>query len=97
MLTSEDLKQVKQCFLRGLPRVLEQDPGFVVFIEGIVNEKFPRRDEFARALDEFTGFKREVREQFDQVDARFDQVDTRFDQEECQKRGLRLIPDRSKR
>ncbi len=65
--------------LHELPRVLEQDPGFAVFIEGLLSEKFPRRDEFARLLDELQASRRETRERFDQVDQRFEAVDRRFE------------------
>ncbi len=65
--------------LHELPRVLEQDPGFAVFIEGLLSEKFPRRDEFARLLDELQASRRETRERFDQVDRRFEAVDQRFE------------------
>ena len=79
LLTSEELENVKDYVLEKLPRILEQDPQFVLFIEGIVNEKFPRRDEFARLLDEFTSFRKETRENFDKVDQRLDTVDQRLD------------------
>lgn len=78
MLTPQELEEVETYVLRRLPRVLEQDPDFVIFIEGIINEKFPRRDEFARLLDEFTSFRKETRENFEQVDQRFEQVDQHF-------------------
>jgi hypothetical protein len=79
VLTPQELADVKDYVLENLPRILEQDPRFVLFIEGIVNEKFPRRDEFARLLDEFTSFRKETRENFDQVDHRFNLVDQRLD------------------
>ena len=49
------LEELKEYILVRLPQVLEQDPRFVTFIEGIVAEKFPRRDEFARLLEEMRG------------------------------------------
>lgn len=79
-MTTEELEQVKDLVLRDLPRVLEQDPKFVVFIEGILSEKFPRRDEFARMLEELESFRRETGQRFGQVDKRFEQVDKRFEQ-----------------
>ncbi len=79
-MTPQELEEVKQFVLRELPRVLEQDPQFVVFIEGIVNEKFPRRDEFARLLDELAASRWENREQFHQVNERLDGLDERFNQ-----------------
>lgn len=78
-MTTEELHEVKRMVLQDLPRVLEQDPGFVVFIEGIISERFPRRDEFARLLDELTASRQENQQRFEQVDQRFEQVDRRFD------------------
>jgi hypothetical protein len=79
-VTTEELQQIKRLVLKELPQVLEQDPGFVVFIEGIVSQKFPRRDEFARLLDELQATRLESKERFEQVDKRFEQVDKRFEQ-----------------
>jgi len=68
MLTVQELDEMKTYVLHELPHILEQDPRFVLFIEGIINEKFPRRDEFARLLDEFTSFRKETQSNFDHVD-----------------------------
>ncbi|MCY3710116.1 MAG: hypothetical protein OXG26_14590 [Caldilineaceae bacterium] len=51
-LTTEQLEQAKRYILNSPPQILEQSPEFVVFVEGVVAEKFPRRDEFARLLDQ---------------------------------------------
>ena len=45
-MTPEELKQVEDYIFEKLPQVLETDRRFVVLIEGILAEKFPRRDEF---------------------------------------------------
>jgi len=95
MINERQLEEIRQSILRDLPRVLEKDPQFVVFIEGLISERFPRRDEFARLLDEFTSFRHEALilgqsgRFFDQVDQRFDRVeqhlgdvDQRFDRVE---------------
>ena len=79
MLTVQELDEIKHYVLRELPHVLEQDPQFVVFIEGIISEKFPRRDEFARLLDELTATRHEMRQDFQKVDERFERVDQRFE------------------
>jgi hypothetical protein len=79
-VTSEELQQIKRLVLQELPGVLEQDPGFALFIEGILSEKFPRRDEFARLLEEVRAGRTETKERFDQVDQRFERVDQRFEQ-----------------
>jgi len=84
-LTTEQLEQAKRYILNSLPQILEQSPEFVVFVEGVVAEKFPRRDEFARLLDQVEAhrretqqFQRETSERFDKVDERFNKVDERF-------------------
>ena len=41
-LTIEQLEQAKRYILNSLPQILEQSPEFVVFVEGVVAEKFPR-------------------------------------------------------
>ena len=85
-LTTEQLEQAKRYILKSLPQVLEQAPEFVTFVEGVVAEKFPRRDEFARLLDQVEAhrqetqqYKSETDERFDKIDKRFDRIDERFD------------------
>jgi septal ring factor EnvC (AmiA/AmiB activator) len=86
-VTTAEIEHVKRVVLEQLPEVLEPDPGFARWLEGLLSEKFPRRDEFARLLDEVQASRRENKEQFarvderlDKVDGRFTQVDQRFDQ-----------------
>lgn len=79
MQTAMTLEEIEEFILERLPRVLERDPRFVTFIEGIVAEKFPRRDEFAMLIEEVKQHRTETAQQFQQVDQRFDQVDQRFD------------------
>lgn len=86
LLTPEQLEQAKEYIFRQLPKVLAQSPEFVTLVEGIVAEKFPRRDEFARMLDQIEAHRKETQEfavnvdrRFEQVDRRFGQVDQRFD------------------
>ncbi len=87
MLTPVEFEQLKKDILRDLRTVLEADPDFAVFIEGIVAEKFPRRDEFARLLDEVALLRGEQREGFRGVYERLDRheaaiVELRVGQEE---------------
>ena len=77
-MTTAELDQIKTMVLRELPRVLEQDPQFALWVEGLLSEKFPRRDEFARLLDELEGSRKENRQQFSLLGQRLDQVDQRF-------------------
>src|SRR4051794_20373922 len=74
------LEEIEEFILERLPGILERDPRFVTFIEGIVAEKFPRRDEFARLLDEVQQHRIETAEQFKRVDQRFEQVDQQIQQ-----------------
>ena len=60
-LTTEQLEQAKRYILKSLPQVLEQVPELVTFVEGVVAEKFPRRDEFARLLDQVEPHRQENR------------------------------------
>lgn len=78
-LEERQLEEVKDYILRQLPRVLEEDPRFSLFIEGLLSEKFPRRDEFARLLNEMSSLREEQRQRFQQVDQHFEQVDQRLD------------------
>lgn len=78
--TIEELEEIKEYIFQQLPRVLEQDPRFVTFVEGIVADKFPKRDELARMLDKMDEFQREQQEGFRRVDQQFEQVDQRFEQ-----------------
>ena len=82
LLTPEQLEQAKVYIFQQLPKVLMQSPEFVTFVEGIVAEKFPRRDEFARLLDEVQAHRQETRQFAESVDKRFEQVDKRFDRVE---------------
>jgi hypothetical protein len=60
--------------LQRLPRVLERDPQFTIWIEGLLAEKFPRRDELSRLLEEVKLLREETTRRFEQVDRRFEQV-----------------------
>ncbi len=79
-LENMTIEELEDFILERLPRVLERDPRFVTFIEGIIAERYPRRDEFAALLNEFREFRAETTGRFNQVDERFNQVDERFNQ-----------------
>ena len=80
MQTVMSVEELEEFILDRLPGVLERNPRFVTFVEGIVAEKFPRRDEFARLLDEVQQHRKETSANFQQVDEHFQQVDQRFQQ-----------------
>ena len=87
MLAEAELQKVKAYVLRKLPDVLRQDTEFALYLEGMLAEKFPRRDEFALLLSrsenlqkELLEFRNETNQRFEQVDKRFEQVDKRFEQ-----------------
>ena len=86
MLTPELLEEIEAYILKRLPQVLARDPQFATLIEGMLAEKFPRRDEFARLLDELQEHRRETQQQFRLVDQRFEQVDQRFERLETEMR-----------
>jgi len=78
-LTTEQLEQAKQYILKSLPQILEQSPEFVVFVEGVVADKFPRRDEFARLLDQVEAHRRETQQFQKETGERFDKVDEQLE------------------
>jgi hypothetical protein len=95
MQSTLTFEEVEELILERLPGILERNPRFVTFIEGIVAEKFPRRDEFARLLEEVQQHRKETTTQFAQVEQQiqehrdetaeqFRQVDQRFAQVEQQ-------------
>jgi len=79
-MTAEEIQQLKQLVLRELPQALLQDTEFALVLEGMLSERFPRRDEFARLLDELAAFRQESGQRFDRIDQRLEQHDHRFEQ-----------------
>ena len=67
-LNNEQLGQFENHITEILPDLLRRNPAIATTIEGILAQHFPRRDEFARLLDEFTGFRHETPERFDRLD-----------------------------
>lgn len=68
LLDKEQLDQIEDHITEILPDLLRRNPQIATTIEGILAQHFPRRDEFARLLDEFTGFRQETGARFDRVD-----------------------------
>jgi len=99
--TSEELGQktiqeIEDYILRELPRVLEEDARFVLFLEGLISEKFPRRDEFSQMLAEMRQTREEINremkqmreetnrrfdEQREETNRRFDEVNSHIDEQ----------------
>ncbi len=75
MQTTLTLEEVEELILARLPGILERDPRFVTFIEGIVAEKFPRRDELARMLEEVREHRVETAQQSQRVEQRVERVE----------------------
>ncbi len=69
------IAETRSDMLRQLRETLQQDPDFAIWIEGLLAEKFPRRDEFARLLDEIQAHRQETKTEFVRVDQRFDKVE----------------------
>jgi len=72
MLSPKELEKVKQYVLRELPKILMQDPQFVVIIEDVIKEKFPWRDDFNRLLEELKLLREDTNRQFEQVNQRLE-------------------------
>ena len=80
----ETIQEIEEYILSKLPRVLEQDTRFALFLEGLLSEKFPRRDEFSQMLAEMRQMREETNRRFDEVNSRFDEqqeeTNRRFDE-----------------
>jgi hypothetical protein len=73
MLDKKELTQVRDYVIEILPELLRREPGIVRTIDHIIAEQFPRRDEFARLLDEVKAERLAAQERSEQVDARFEE------------------------
>jgi len=62
-IEQKTIQEIEDYILHELPRVLEKDTRFALFLEGLLSEKFPRRDEFSQMLAEM----REMREDMNQL------------------------------
>ncbi len=60
MLTETDFSQIQEYFLKQLPHWLRHSPEIVATIESVVAQHFPRRDDFARLLEEMKTLRQEV-------------------------------------
>ncbi len=60
VLDEKDLVQIRNYVIRILPELLREEPEIATTIEGILAQQFPRRDEFARLLDELTLLREEM-------------------------------------
>ena len=88
-MTATEIQEIKALVLRELPAVLAQDTEFALVLEGMLSERFPRRDEFARLLEEMKEFRSETKERFEQVDQRFEHIDQQFEDMKHEIHGLR--------
>ncbi len=75
MLDEKDFSQIRDYIIRILPELIRREPEIATTIEGMLAELFPRRDEFARLLDEVREHRVETRQRSEQVDQRFDRMD----------------------
>lgn len=94
MLDETELIQVREYVIKNLPELLRADPAVATTIEGILAQQFPRRDEFARLLDELEQSRYENRIRFNEIDKRFEQVDKRFEQVDKRFDGIETRLDR---
>ena len=81
-LAEKDWNQIKDYVTQILPQLLTQQPEIVNTIENMIAQQFPRRDEFARMLDEIKLFREETHQHFMQVNRRIELVEKRVEQVE---------------
>ncbi|MEZ4663084.1 MAG: DUF3782 domain-containing protein, partial [Caldilineaceae bacterium] len=95
LLTPELIEEIEEYILKRLPQVLEQDPNFATLIEGMLAEKFPRRDEFARMLDELQEHRRDTRQEFKQADERLSSIEQEVQEHRRETRAeFKLVDER---
>ena len=78
-MSTTELQRLEREILEKLPRLLEEDAHFRVVIEGILAEKFPRRDEFGALVEEVKALRIESERRFEAMDKRFEAMDKRFE------------------
>ncbi len=83
--------EVQEYILRELPHVLEKNERFVFLVEGIVSDKFPHRDEFARLLDEVAQLRIEMNRRFEE---QREETHRRFEAQQNQITELRIEMNR---
>ncbi|MDM8559159.1 hypothetical protein [Candidatus Parabeggiatoa sp. HSG14] len=90
MLQEKDFSQIQDYIIQVLPQVLPQalsqvlheQPEFITTIAGMIALQYPRRDEFARLLDEVKLLREDSNRRFElmreEINQRFDQIDKRL-------------------
>jgi len=77
-----DFSQFRDYLIKVLPQLLREEPELATTIEGIMAQQFPKRDDFARLLEEVKSLRQEM-------DARFELQSQEF-QEHRKETELRL-------
>ena len=68
----KDSSHIRDEILTILPQLLREEPEVITAIEGIIARQFPRRDEFARLLNEIKLQREETSRQLEQTNRRID-------------------------
>jgi len=80
MINKAELSDVRDYVVQILPQLLSQEPEILTTIEGILAQQFPRREEFARLVNEVRLLREDMQHRFEQVDKQFEIVNKRFEQ-----------------
>jgi hypothetical protein len=85
-VAKKDLSHIQNEVLSILPQLLREEPEVITAIEGIIAQQFPRRDEFARLLNEVKLQREETTRQLEQtnrqMNRRLEQMERRIEQVE---------------
>jgi len=60
-----DFSQFRDYLIKILPQLLREEPELATTIEGIMAQQFPRRDDFARLLEEVKSLRQEMNVRFE--------------------------------
>jgi chromosome segregation ATPase len=74
MSAKPDFNQIQEYILKQLPQLLRQNPEIALTIEGMLAHQFPRRDEFARLLEEVTHLWQELKLHREDTNDRFERL-----------------------
>jgi len=79
MLAKKELNQVREYVIGILPQLLREEPEITSTIEGIIAHQFPRRDEFARLLDEVKLLREDMNRRFELMEQKFELMEQKFE------------------
>ena len=79
MLAKKERNQIREYVIGILPQLLREEPEITATIEGILAHQFPRRDEFARLLDEVKLLHEDMNRRFELKEQKFELMEQKLE------------------